>query len=78
MSVCLCGQIAFEDGLLSQNGTVAVDNAYRGGNNYLPSDQPPDASRLFGEHVANDSSLHKVRYLGVIYSVTRFGLAVRR
>ena len=63
VSVCLCGQIAFEEGLLAQNGTVAVDNAYRGGNSYLPSDQPPDAVRLFGEHVASDSSLHKVRYL---------------
>ena len=70
VSVCLCGQIAFEEGLLAQNGTVAVDNAYRGGNNYLPSDQPPDAARLFGEHVANDSSLHKVRYFRVPYSYT--------
>ena len=70
VSVCLCGQIAFEEGLLAQNGTVAVDNAYRDGNNYLPSDQPPDAARLFGEHVANDSSLHKVRYFRVPYSYT--------
>ena len=45
MSVCLCGQIAFEDGLLAQNGTVAVDNAYKGGNNYLPSDQKGSLGR---------------------------------
>ena len=76
LCVCLCGQIAFENGLLAQNGTVAVDNAYRSGNNYLPSDQPPEAARLFGEHVANDSSLHKVRYFGVHYS-TEFRICVR-
>ena len=64
--------------MLAKNGTVAVDNAYGDGNNYLPSDQPPDAARLFGEQVANNPSLQKVRYFGVPYNVRRFGLAVRR
>lgn len=53
-------KLCFEDGLLAKNGTIAVDNAYLHGRNYLPSDQPPDASRLFGEHVAKDKRLHKV------------------
>merc|ERR1711963_644322 len=54
------GKLAFEDGLLAENGSIIVDNAFRHGGNYLPSDQPPDASRLFGTHVTNDKRLHKV------------------
>ncbi|XP_070177331.1 O-methyltransferase MdmC-like isoform X1 [Littorina saxatilis] len=53
-------KLAFDEGLLSENGTIVVDNAYRHGSNYLPSDSPPDASRLFGRHVTNDARLHKV------------------
>lgn len=53
-------KLAFDGGLLAENGTIAVDNAFRGGNNYLPSDNPPDASRLFGEYVIADASIHKV------------------
>ncbi|KAL8626009.1 hypothetical protein ACOMHN_012601 [Nucella lapillus] len=52
--------ICLEEGLLAENGTIAVDNAFLYGGNYLPSDKPPDDSRLFGIHVANDSTLHKV------------------
>jgi len=53
-------KLAFDEGLLSENGSIIVDNAFRHGGNYLPSDKPPDASRLFGEYVKNDKRLHKV------------------
>ena len=67
--VCVCVQIAFEEGLLAENGTIAADNAFRGGRNYLPSDEPPDASRLFGDYVANDKRLHKVCHsFGIVCS----------
>ncbi|KAL8625993.1 hypothetical protein ACOMHN_012585 [Nucella lapillus] len=52
--------ICLEEGLLAENGTIAADNAFLHGGSYLPSDKPPDVSRLFGIHVANDSTLHKV------------------
>ncbi|XP_076454564.1 O-methyltransferase MdmC-like [Babylonia areolata] len=53
-------KLCFEEGLLAENGTVAVDNAYLHGANYYPLDKPPSASRLFGEFVAKDSRLHKI------------------
>ncbi|KAK7488049.1 hypothetical protein BaRGS_00020640 [Batillaria attramentaria] len=53
-------KIGFEDGLLAENGTVAVDNAFRGGQGYLPHDGPPNSTQLFAEYVINDKSLHKV------------------
>jgi len=54
-------KVCFEGGLLAENGTIAVDNAFRHGLNYLPTDDAAsDPSRLFGEHVINDKSLHKV------------------
>jgi len=54
-------KVCFEEGLLAENGTIAVDNAFRHGLNYLPTDDAAsDPSRLFGEHVINDKSLHKV------------------
>ncbi|XP_076454562.1 O-methyltransferase MdmC-like [Babylonia areolata] len=52
-------KLCFEEGLLAENGTVAVDNAYMHGKSYFPSDKP-SASRIFGEFVAKDSRLHKI------------------
>ncbi|KAK7488048.1 hypothetical protein BaRGS_00020639 [Batillaria attramentaria] len=53
-------KIAFDEGLLAENGTVVADNAYRDGAGYLPSKGTPDAARVFGEFVANNANLHKV------------------
>ncbi|KAK7099941.1 uncharacterized protein [Littorina saxatilis] len=53
-------KLGFDEGLLAENGTIAVDNAFRDGTNYLPSDGLPDVSRLFGEYVTQDKRLHKV------------------
>lgn len=53
-------KLAIDGGLLAENGTIAVDNAYRFGASYLPREGPPDVSRVFGEHVINDQRLHKV------------------
>lgn len=53
-------KIALEDGLLADNGTIAVDNAFRYGAGYLPDAEPNNPTKTFGEYVANNTSLHKV------------------
>ncbi|KAK7465165.1 hypothetical protein BaRGS_00037668 [Batillaria attramentaria] len=53
-------KIALDDGLLAENGSIAVDNAFRHGAGYLPDSDPSNPTRQFGEYVAKNASLHKV------------------
>ncbi|XP_059157364.1 O-methyltransferase MdmC-like [Physella acuta] len=52
-------KFAFEQNLLAPNGTVLVDNAYRGGDGYIPS-AGETVTKTFVKAVHDNSSLHKV------------------
>ncbi|KAK7465164.1 hypothetical protein BaRGS_00037667 [Batillaria attramentaria] len=53
-------KIAVEEGLLAENGSIAVDNAFMFGAGYLPDEDPSNPTRQFGQYVARNASLHKV------------------
>jgi len=55
-------KLAFEENLLAENGTIAVDNTFMHGKGYLPCENTPNPSptRQFGDHVMKDPSMHKV------------------